>query len=195
MGLCHNDECTNSADQRCSNCKLVTYCSTACQKKAWKTHKRECEINRILREQEEIEAAEAGKREYPKPRTTRCTGCNVRFTRDYPARDTCPDCGYTACESCVCHDRRGSCSCQNTNFGRPYCIMTPTHYHMSSRSGKAYTGDRHPDYRGNLVVQGPERDTMFEKSARECCNCGETKICMTKKGIQRETQEYLRLWG
>jgi hypothetical protein len=74
-------------------------------------------------------------------------------------------------------------------------FTAPTHYHMSSRSGKAYTGDRHPDYRGNLVVQGPERDTMFEKSARECGNCGETKICMTKKGIQRETQEYLRLWG
>ncbi|KAJ7281565.1 hypothetical protein C8J57DRAFT_1298033 [Mycena rebaudengoi] len=154
MGFCYNDECLNSADQRCSNCKLVTYCSTACQKK----------------------------------------GCNVRFARDYPANDTCPDCGYTACESCVCHNSRGSCYCQNSNFGRRYCIMAPRHYHLSSRNGRAYAGDRHPDYRGNLVVDGPEQDTMFEKRARECGNCGESHICMTKEGIQREKEVYLRRW-
>jgi hypothetical protein len=32
MGFCYNDGCLNDADQRCSNCKLVTYCSTICQK-------------------------------------------------------------------------------------------------------------------------------------------------------------------
>ncbi|KAM9965865.1 hypothetical protein ACTFIR_006044 [Dictyostelium discoideum] len=30
--------------KRCSNCKLVYYCSTGCQTKAWKIHKHECKI-------------------------------------------------------------------------------------------------------------------------------------------------------
>ncbi|KAJ7442244.1 hypothetical protein FB451DRAFT_1297496 [Mycena latifolia] len=80
------------------------------------------EMNRILRERQEEEAKPVAK-----PRTTHCTGCNVEYVKDgpdrYPASDVCDDCGYTACESCVCHHSRGSCYCPTSNFGRPYCIM------------------------------------------------------------------------
>ncbi|KAJ6581470.1 hypothetical protein B0H19DRAFT_1115329 [Mycena capillaripes] len=169
MGICYNDECMNRADQQCSNCKLATYCSTACQKKAWPTHKRECEMNRILREHQEKEEAKPA----AKPRTTHCTGCDTKYTRDYGAEDECPDCGYTACESCVSDTSNGSCYCQNSNFGRPYCIMNPRWYHMSSHTGKSYRGDRHPDE--------DEDEDAFEEKPRKCGNCGEMKLCLRKE--------------
>ncbi|KAJ7252768.1 hypothetical protein B0H12DRAFT_1017978 [Mycena haematopus] len=174
MGICFNSGCLNEADQQYSNCKLVTYCGTTCQKKAWSTHKRECEMNRILREhQEEAEAKEAAK-PVVKPRTTHCTGCNTKFSRDYEADDVCPDCGYSACESCVSDTSSGSCYCQNSNFGNPYCIMSPRWYHMSSRTGRSYKGDRHPD-------EEEEEADAFEKKPRKCGNCGELKLCLRKE--------------
>ena len=46
----------------------------------------------------------------PKPRTTHCTGCNGKFKEDWLEVDReCPDCGYITCESCTCHNSRGSC--------------------------------------------------------------------------------------
>ncbi|KAJ6607482.1 hypothetical protein B0H10DRAFT_2071474 [Mycena sp. CBHHK59/15] len=181
MGICFNDECLEPANQRCSNCKVATYCGTACQKKGWATHKHECELNRMLREREEKEEAEAKDKPVVKPRTTHCTGCNVKYVEDgseeYMADDVCEDCGYSACESCVCHTSRGSCYCQNSNFGRPYCIMEPRWYHMSSRTGRSYKGDRHPDDPGFVKANAD----LFEEKARKCGNCGETKLCLQKE--------------
>ncbi|KZT23891.1 hypothetical protein NEOLEDRAFT_1068587 [Neolentinus lepideus HHB14362 ss-1] len=34
--------CRNDGTKTCSNCKLVSYCSQACQKKHWPIHKRDC---------------------------------------------------------------------------------------------------------------------------------------------------------
>ncbi|KAJ6591605.1 hypothetical protein DFH09DRAFT_1137499 [Mycena vulgaris] len=178
MGICYNDGCMKGADQQCSNCKVATYCGTACQKKAWPTHKRECEMNRILREHQEKEDAKP----VDEPPTTHCTGCNVEYVEDgseeYMAEDMCDDCGYSACESCVSHTSRGSCYCPNSNFGRPYCIMQPQWYHMSSRTGRSYKGDRHPDDPW-IVKENPE---AFEEKPRKCGNCGEEgKLCLRKE--------------
>ncbi|KAJ6493560.1 hypothetical protein C8R47DRAFT_1176557 [Mycena vitilis] len=169
MGICYNEGCLKRADQQCSNCKVSTYCSPRCQKKAWPTHKRECEMNRILREHQEKEEAKP----VEKPPTTHCTGCNTEYTEDYEPDDECPDCGYTACESCVSDTSSGSCYCQNSNFGRPYCIMNPRWYHMSSRTGRSYKGDRHPEE--------DEEDEAFEEKPRKCGNCGEIKLCLRKE--------------
>ncbi|KAK7012221.1 hypothetical protein R3P38DRAFT_1585417 [Favolaschia claudopus] len=169
MGVCWNEGCLKRADQRCSNCKIATYCGTTCQKTGWSNHKMECEMNRILREREEKEA----QKPVEKPPTTHCTGCNVKYSRDDMADDLCPDCGYSACESCVCHHSRGSCYCQNSNFGRPYCIMNPQWYHMSSRTGRSYKGDRHPDY--------DEDPDAYEEKPRKCGNCGEVKLCLRRE--------------
>lgn len=43
----------------------------------------------------------------PRPSPSRCTGCNVKFTEDYPCDDECPTCGYVACESCSCDTSNG----------------------------------------------------------------------------------------
>ncbi|KAJ7043581.1 hypothetical protein C8F04DRAFT_1366508 [Mycena alexandri] len=174
MGFCYNDGCLNGAEQRCSNCKIATYCSPACQREAWSTHKRECEMNRILREHQEKEEAKP----VEKPPTTHCTGCNVKYDRDeYAAEDLCADCGYTACESCVSHHSRGSCYCLESNFGRRYCNMTPQWYHMSSRTGKSYVGDRHPDDPW-ILEENPD---AFEAQEKICGNCGEKKRCLKKE--------------
>ncbi|KAJ7612725.1 hypothetical protein FB45DRAFT_1117295, partial [Roridomyces roridus] len=120
--------CGKSAELRCSTCKTVHYCGTECQKKDWKTHKKECSPP------------------LPRPPTTHCTGCNQRFGgRDEVEVDQlCPDCGYTTCESCSCHHSRGTCYCQDSNFGHPYCDRFPQWYHFSQRTGRSYTGDNHP---------------------------------------------------
>lgn len=92
--------------------------SAECQMADWKTHKKYCkefgkqrvgfiqskldEITVMARRKEE-EEKKAGKR----PDRKVCTGCNVRFRRDYPIDQECPDCGYVACESCSCHHSRG----------------------------------------------------------------------------------------
>ncbi|KII88509.1 hypothetical protein PLICRDRAFT_110179 [Plicaturopsis crispa FD-325 SS-3] len=172
MTMCYNGDCLNPGTKQCSACKIVTYCSEKCQKAAWKQgHKMECAMNRRLRELQEEEEAKPQER----PRRTHCTGCNVKFDHEYYADDDCPDCGYMACESCVSHHSRGSCYCQNSNFGRPYCIMDPAWYHMSSRTGKSYKGDRHP---GN-----PEeyREGVLEDEPRECGNCHKVARCIKKE--------------
>lgn len=79
--------------------------SSECQEKNWLTHKYNCKtlqkINKWTAEQ-----MEQGK--MTRPPSGKCTGCGVRFTRDYGCYGTCPQCGYEACESCICHDRRGT---------------------------------------------------------------------------------------
>ncbi|KAJ7334120.1 hypothetical protein DFH08DRAFT_750223 [Mycena albidolilacea] len=172
MGICYNDGCLNQTDQQCSNCKLATYCSTACQKKGSLCTQRTlpgCEMNRILREHQEKEEVKPVER----PRTTHCTGCNTKYSQDYEAEEECPDCGYSACESCVSDTSSGSCYCQNSNFGRLYCEMNPRWYHMSSRTGRSYKGDRHPEE--------DEEEDAFEKKARQCGNCKETRLCLRKE--------------
>ena len=44
---------------------------------------------------------------HARPSTTRCTGCNVKFSEDYPCEGECETCGYLACESCVCDYNNG----------------------------------------------------------------------------------------
>ncbi|KAG7446102.1 uncharacterized protein BT62DRAFT_895493 [Guyanagaster necrorhizus] len=39
---CANHSCPNDATQSCSGCFLVRYCSKACQKEHWKSHKQDC---------------------------------------------------------------------------------------------------------------------------------------------------------
>ena len=64
----------------------------------------------MLNEMQQKEEEEEKKRgPPPKPRKTHCTGCNGKFEEDYLEVDgECPDCGYMACESCSCHNSKGS---------------------------------------------------------------------------------------
>lgn len=117
-----------------------------CQHASWATHKKECKINRMIYDMEQKKEKEAAQRPIQKPRTTHCTGCNVKYSEDYESDQICPDCGYTTCESCSCHNSRGestifiyfyyrlltsptgSCYCLNSNFGHSYCERG-TFYH------------------------------------------------------------------
>ena len=40
------EKCEGNANKRCSGCRLVFYCSTACQKQDWKFHKVTCQKNK-----------------------------------------------------------------------------------------------------------------------------------------------------
>ena len=40
VGVC--PVCSKNADNRCTACRKIFYCSRECQKKDWKTHKLEC---------------------------------------------------------------------------------------------------------------------------------------------------------
>merc|ERR1711964_187985 len=47
--FCHN--CDKSCEKlmRCSGCKAVAFCSSACQKESWKTHKTFCKEQKSLK--------------------------------------------------------------------------------------------------------------------------------------------------
>jgi len=50
---CHNRECNNATNAKCSGCKAVCFCSKECQKKEWKAgHREECPRFRGLMEQD-----------------------------------------------------------------------------------------------------------------------------------------------
>ncbi|KAJ7921080.1 hypothetical protein B0H13DRAFT_2418709, partial [Mycena leptocephala] len=156
MTLCDGG-CGKQADSRCAGCKIVRYCGAKCQKDDWKSHKLDCAM-----------LAKTGK-----PRTTHCTGCKLPFGKDEwigRSMGTCPDCGYTACEKCICHNRRGTCYCPDSNFGHKYCGRVPEWYHYAGRTGQLYKGDNHPDKAAPT--------TEWETEARECGNCGETQVCL-----------------
>ncbi|KAJ6520705.1 hypothetical protein DFH09DRAFT_1287438 [Mycena vulgaris] len=155
--------CGKEADSRCSGCQSARYCGAECQRRDWKTHKKVCKST---------PTGENGK-----PPTTRCTGCSLRFGGANGAPDLiCPDCGYVACESCSCHNRRGSCYCEDSNFGHKYCGRVPEWYHCSSRTGKVYGGDNHPDEYDAKLHDVPV--SRWEAEPRECGNCGERKRCL-----------------
>ncbi|KAJ7871905.1 hypothetical protein B0H14DRAFT_2723398 [Mycena olivaceomarginata] len=154
MQNCAN-ECGKPAESTCSGCKSARYCGVECQKQDWKRHKPAC-------------------RSLGKPPTTHCTGCRLRFGGQNGKPDEiCPDCGYVACEDCACHNRRGSCYCEDSNFGHKYCGRVPEWYHCSSRTGKVYRGDNHPkDSSHDLPAD------LWEKTPRQCRNCGEIELCL-----------------
>ncbi|KAJ7211625.1 hypothetical protein GGX14DRAFT_448903, partial [Mycena pura] len=163
--------CGKHATLRCSGCKSILYCGVECQTQNWKIHKKDCKSLASGTN------ASAEPEQNDKPRVTHCTGCALRFGGENGEPDTiCPDCGYVACESCVCHNRRGSCYCENSNFGHNYCERVPEWYHCSSRTGKVYRGDNHPDeYLAKLHDLPAD---LWEKGPRKCRNCGEAKLCL-----------------
>ncbi|KAJ7612711.1 hypothetical protein FB45DRAFT_939597 [Roridomyces roridus] len=155
--------CGKHGEHRCSGCKKAHYCGAECQKKDRKTHKKTCLPP------------------LPRPPTTHCTGCQVRFS---PSNDReqqeayliCPDCGYAPCSRCACHNRRGTCYCQDSNLGYKYCDSVPEWYHFSQRTGCPYTGDSHPSRGEAKMHQVPE--SAWETEPRQCGNCGEVKLCL-----------------
>ncbi|EIW52396.1 uncharacterized protein TRAVEDRAFT_75375 [Trametes versicolor FP-101664 SS1] len=164
--------CYEDATRVCSACKYTRYCSEACQKANWKTHKKGCEIQQMLNRMNEEHAAAPRARPNPK----RCTGCNVRFTEDYPCDGECPDCGYVACESCICDNNNGTCYCPNSNFGNKYCQMEPRYYHTDG-NGRGYGGDRHPE----LFPDEAYPEDFYEPEPRACNNCGEVAKLLKKE--------------
>jgi len=42
LQVCDKHSCTNSANKKCSRCRLVHYCSVQCMKDCWPKHKLEC---------------------------------------------------------------------------------------------------------------------------------------------------------
>ncbi|TFK30033.1 hypothetical protein FA15DRAFT_575175, partial [Coprinopsis marcescibilis] len=182
-GFCWNEECINSASLQCSICKTAcTGCffhDAECQQVTWKERKKECpqhkkayDMNRILDQMN----AEREAQPPPAPRQTHCTGCNERFSEDNPDDQVCPDCGYATCESCSYSNSRGSCYCENSNFGEFYCDRVPKYYHCSSHTGRHCKGDHHPEE--YTAQDSPE---LFEARPRKCGTCGEVKLCMKKK--------------
>ncbi|KAI0762020.1 hypothetical protein BD413DRAFT_587163 [Trametes elegans] len=164
--------CYEDATRVCAACKYTRYCSVQCQKADWKTHKKGCQMQQMLNRINKQHASAPR----PRPDKARCTGCNVKFSEDCPCEDECPDCGYLACDSCVCHHSRGTCCCANSNFGRKYCWMEPRWYHTDG-DGKAYGGDRHP-----VAYPGEEySDEVYESEPRACTNCGEITRLFKKK--------------
>ncbi|KAJ7150684.1 hypothetical protein C8R46DRAFT_1008177 [Mycena filopes] len=153
--------CGSPGEMRCSGCKIIRYCGKDCQRFDWPIHKLDCKS-----------LAKTGK-----PRTTHCSGCKQPFGEWIGAADrSCPDCGYIACNDCVCHDRRGTCYCPESNFGHKYCGRVPEWYHYAGRTGKAYRGDNHPE-KGDAKSHGIPPG-QWETEARACGNCGEEKICL-----------------
>ena len=75
--------------------------SEKCQKADWKLHKKTCEMQQVLNRYNDQP------RTQPRPDPKRCTGCSVKFNRDYPCEDECESCGYVACESCACDHSNG----------------------------------------------------------------------------------------
>ncbi|KAH8092663.1 hypothetical protein BXZ70DRAFT_1066970 [Cristinia sonorae] len=165
MTLCWN--CKAPATKVCSGCKETRYCTSECQKAHWKKHKAHCKMFGQMHMMGELpKIMKKNEPKYKGPSMGRCSGCNVRFTPNYPPNDKCPECGYTACESCVVHEVRGTCHCTNHNFGRTYCIMEPRWYHKNGKTGEPYIGDRHPE--DPLHEYTPD---MYEPVERQCNNC------------------------
>ncbi|EPQ52660.1 hypothetical protein GLOTRDRAFT_131898 [Gloeophyllum trabeum ATCC 11539] len=128
---------------------------------------------------------EHDKREAQKrPAPGRCTGCNVKFNRDYPCDQECPDCGYMTCESCSCSNNRGTCYCPSSNFGDYYCVRDPKWYHGNGRTGAMYAGDMHPEP-DRRYYDYPEE--VWETEPRKCATCGEMKRMLKKEFVK----EYL----
>ncbi|KZV86224.1 hypothetical protein EXIGLDRAFT_653423 [Exidia glandulosa HHB12029] len=180
---CDRDGCPNEGTKRCSGCKTVYYCSENCQKSAWAAHKKGCQINAMLNKFNDEHAARLAA-DTTKPSKKKCTGCGVKFDEEYYIDEgPCPDCGYVACESCSCHNSRGSCYCEKSNFGHKYCEREPQYYHISSRTGRLYKGDYHPDTTTSEIDHETHPE-LFEKEPRECNNCGEVKYCLLKSAMR-----------
>ncbi|KDQ10354.1 hypothetical protein BOTBODRAFT_163913 [Botryobasidium botryosum FD-172 SS1] len=127
--------CDKTALIRCSECQSAHYCSAECQKADWPSHQAGCEIRRGLNKHN-AQTKAAPK----KTASTRCTGCNTRWSEEFVCAQECSDCGilgYSACEDCAIDiattDRGniGACYCPTSNFGAPYCEREPAWYHST----------------------------------------------------------------
>ena len=58
--LCHNSGCTNPAPNKCAGCKVVRYCSKACQRAHWPTHKPICKKGKVEMASPSADAHETG---------------------------------------------------------------------------------------------------------------------------------------
>jgi hypothetical protein len=58
--LCHNSGCTNPAPNKCAGCKVVRYCSKACQRAHWPTHKPICTKGKVEMASPSADAHETG---------------------------------------------------------------------------------------------------------------------------------------
>ncbi|KAI0337029.1 hypothetical protein BDW22DRAFT_1340613 [Trametopsis cervina] len=162
--------CLNDAQMVCSGCKVTRYCTAKCQLEGWKTHKKACKIEQILKEvNEKFDLAPL------RPTVGRCTGCNLKFDEDeYYCEDACEECGYQVCESCAADTSSGTCHCAEKNFGNLYCAMAPRWYHTDGK-GKPYKGDRHPE------PDDEYPSNAFEGEARKCNNCGDVAQMLKKE--------------
>ncbi|KAF9523714.1 hypothetical protein CPB83DRAFT_862339 [Crepidotus variabilis] len=98
----------------------------------------------------------------------------------------CSDCDWTICEDCTqfesqgipYHDRPpGTCRCPKSNFGIPYCTMSPLYLHGDGR--KLYHGDRHPKMAGSGYSEN-----AYESNKRACKNCGIVAWCLKKEHLK-----------
>ncbi|KAJ7612716.1 hypothetical protein FB45DRAFT_843282 [Roridomyces roridus] len=178
--------CGKQGEHRCSGCKQAHYCSAECQKNLEGYASKSALVSSSLKDTYRIKDWQTHKKTclppLPRPRTTHCTGCQVRFSPNndmekQEANLICPDCGYVACSNCACHNRRGTCYCQDSNFGHKYCGRVPEWYHFSQRTGRPYSGSNHPDHEDAKMHKVPE--SVWETEPRQCGNCEELKVCLT----------------
>ncbi|KDQ14647.1 hypothetical protein BOTBODRAFT_32405 [Botryobasidium botryosum FD-172 SS1] len=164
--------CDEKALKRCSECQSAYYCSAACQKADWPSHKAGCQIQKVLNKHNKAQA----KATPEQPDDTRCTGCNTKWSEEFECDQECPDCGYLTCEDCACDSSRGTCHCLTSNFGVPYCEREPAWYHGGR--GKRYSGDRHPEDESQFPAEA------WESAPRKCGNCGEMATMLKKRYSQ-----------
>lgn len=71
----------------------------------------------------------------------------------------------------------GNWYCSNSNFGAPYCRITPHSYNKKEWTGEHYHGDRHPleDFKSHNVRFDPK---VFEEAPRKCTGCGKVELCI-----------------
>ncbi|KZV86234.1 hypothetical protein EXIGLDRAFT_681208 [Exidia glandulosa HHB12029] len=176
---CDFEGCPNEGKMRCSGCTRVFYCGVECQKKAWKQHKKTCKMHH---DKDKLEEAHPHLlRRQPK---VECSGCGVvllegaRSTAD----DVCHDCGYTVCKPCGKSKTKGSCLCENSNFGTEYCVWEPRMHHVCGANGELYNGDYHPVIAYTDFPRERYPD-MYESAPRRCNNCGKNKWCMTPETV------------
>ena len=186
----------------CTNCRMVRYCSKACQKANWGTHKNSC-LKRSASLYSEREA-----NLFKTVDNLVCCICAVPMPQNVVAIMWIPCCGRLYCSGCFYHHNASAavagsvCTC-------PFCRAPHT---SSSEEGKqmvlkrAQTGDEYAYLtlgtacsRGSLgFTQNMQMAFKYwEKASKLGCAEGlaNIAICLERgEGVEQDVKKSLRYW-
>ena len=113
--------------------------------------------------------------------------------------ETCEDCNWTVCESCVQDPASAQCRCSYSNLGRAYADMAGAPgRHMGARGGKSYMGPfkcaAQREMESKLMLR---REPGHAPFLDQCCyaKCGkvlgndEAKVCSRCRSVVYCSQE------